>query len=325
MKAKPVTIFLLCASLAAFLLGFSGTTKLARTGGQPAGADQLIGMLITRKPLDFEDGSSSSGSRPSPYQTDAARNYEFENVQGIRFFVPLRQDQNGSYWDTVADRAVTEENLEIQVSDLGESLTLEGTLYLSARQNPGNFYFYPVYQTAGGEAYAAPGDGVQPVTEQEAGSAARYEIRQTRSVTNAGSTSEAGSNFLSGAGSNSPSGVNSSSQLENRILIRLCYLDEPAGLTLLQFDGEHRLLSQAEWKPGELPESLAPLPETQYLIAETISLSPDQSETVSRRLYDPEEETLSAFYAQEDGICIRQECQINWKQGEETLSLSYES
>ena len=307
-KVKPVAIFLLCALLGAFLLGISGAVRLVNTNGQPnQDPGQLIGVLITRAPLDFEEETPSASGRLSSYQTDTARNYEFENVEGIRFFAPMRQGTDGSYRDTVADTAIADQNLEIRASDLGESLNLEGTLYLSTRQNQGNFYFYPVYQTAAGEVYAAPGDGVQPGVEKETGNTARYEIRQTRSSSSANSSSTG------------------SAQLEDLVQIHLCYLDEPSGLSLLHFDGEHRLLSQTELEPGKLPESFTPLPETRYLILETAELSPDQLETVSRTLYGPEEETLSAFYTREDGLCIRQECQINWEQGEASLSLSCET
>ena len=54
-----------------------------------------------------------------------------------------------------------------------------------------------------------------------------------------------------------------------------------------------------------LPEEIDVLPDTQYLLLETVS-----AEGTERTLYEKEAEFISAFFCRSDGICVKQTCRI---------------
>ena len=99
------------------------------------------------------------------------------------------------------------------------------------------------------------------------------------------------------------------------IKISIETLAPPEKIVILQMDKDSAILSKAEYNPGELPGTLKPEPATAYILEETYSHDASGKEVVTRKLFGPQDETLSAFYARADGICVRQWTTLAWQNG----------
>lgn len=325
MKAKNIIIIIACIVLAAFALGATGTIHLVSASeNETTSSDKLIGVLITREPLDLFDnerfltdnidklvkGKEISESERAKYQgriyaalvetghtneetgeTGGRKEYVFEGVDGICYFAPQITDQFGTYWSSSGDSAISDGNINFNSTDVGESITLEGTIYVSTGEKTGKFYFNPVYQASTGEVYAVSGNGMFS-DNNTAGMSMSHEIKEEQSSTIGDLTTSSGS----------------------RIKITISYIDEPAKVSILQFDSENKLLSQMDCEPDKLPNTLQPQPGTQYIIVETTTFSQDQTINISRTLYQSQDETLFVFSCRDDGICVKQWCEINWSE-----------
>ena len=324
MKTKNIIIIIVCIALAAFALGATGTIQLVNASeSETISSDKLIGVLITREYLDLFDneqfltdninklvkGKEISESEKAKYQgriyatlvetghTDektgeagGRKEYVFEGVDGICYFAPQITDQFGTYWSSIIDEAISDGHIHLDSSDEGESIDLEGTIYIATSANAGNFYYNPVFQTATGEVYAVSGNGIFS-DNNTVGMSMSHEIKEEQSSTIGDLTTSSGS----------------------RIKITISYIDDPVKVSILQFDSENNLLSQMDCGSGKLPNTLQPQPDTQYIIVEATTFSQDQAANISRTLYQPEDETLFAFSCREDGICVKQWCEIDWK------------
>ena len=326
MKTKNIIAIIACIVLAAFVLGATGTISLvsaSETGS--ASSDKLIGVLITREYLDLFDserflndnmdklmkGKEISDSESAKYQgriyaalvepeltnqetgeTVGRKEYAFEGVNGICYFVPQITDQFGTYWSSSSDEAISDGYIHLNSTDEGESITIEGTIYVSTSANARNFYYNPVYQTETGDVYAVSGNGIFFDDNGTTGMSMSHEIKEEQSSTIGDLTTSSGS----------------------RIEITISYVDKPVKISILQFDNENNLLTQMDCNPGELPNTLQPQPDTQYIIVETTTFSQDQVANITRDIYQTEDETFFAFSCREDGICVKQWCEINWSE-----------
>jgi len=324
MKTKNLIIIIVCIVLAAFAFGATGTLHLVGVSeNENSSSDRLIGILITREYLDlfdselffsdninsFVDGGEISESESAKYQgrlyatlvetihtndeteeTDSRKEYVFEGINGISYFTLQVTDQFGSYWSSSSDDAITDGHINFNSTDEGESVSMEGTIYVSTRENAGNFYFNPVYQTPTGDVYAVSGRGMSFSDNSVAGVSTSYEIKENQSSTIGDLTASYGS----------------------EIRVTICYMDEPEKASILQFGEGNKLLSKIEYDPGDFPDSLQVQSGTQYIIVETTTFSHEQGRNITREIYQPEDEMLFAFWGRDDGICVKQACEIDW-------------
>ena len=323
MKTKNFIVIIACIVLAAFALGATGTISLvsASESGE-ASSDKLIGVLITRDPLDLFDseryfndnidelvnGGKISDSESANYQgrlyaalvesghtdeetgeTGGRKEYVFEGIDGICYFVPQITDQFGTYWSSNCDEAISDGHIHLNSTDEGESIDIEGTIYVSTGADAGHFYYNPVYQAETGEVYAVSGNGMFSDNNM-AGMSMSHEIKEEQTSIIGDMTTSSGA----------------------RIKITISYIDDPVKVSILQFDNENSLLTQMDYDPDKLPNTLQTQPGTQYIIVETTTFSQDQATHISRTLYQSVDETLFAFSCREDGICVKQWCEINW-------------
>ena len=324
MKTKNIFIIIVCIVFTAYVFGVTGTIRLVNASENEEGSsDRLIGVLITQDYLDLFDseqffadnigklvnGGEISESESAKYQerlyavlVDTGyvseetgekyrrKEYVFEGVNGICYIVPRLTDEVGTYWSASGDEAITDGGINFITNDEGESVAIEGTIYVSTSINAGSFYFNPVYQTQAGEVYAVGGNGIFTGNNGTAGMAMSHEIKENQSSTIGGVTTTSGS----------------------EIKITKCYIDEPAKVSILQFDSENTVLSRIECDPDSLPDTLQTQPGTQYIIVETTIFSREGTTDITREIYQLEDETLSAFYCRDDGICVKQQCEIDW-------------
>lgn len=325
MKTKNIIIIIACIVLAAFSLGVTGTIPLVNASeNETTSSDKLIGVLITREYLDLFDieryltdnidklvnGGEISESESAKYQgrlyaaivetghtdeetkeTGGRKEYVFEGVNGICYFAPQITDQFGTYWSSGGDEAITDGYIHFNSTDEGESITLEGTIYVSTSAVAGNFYYNPVYQTADGEVYAVSGNGLFS-GNNTAGTSMSHEIKEEQSSTIGDLTTST----------------------ESKVKITICYMDEPAKVSILQFDNENKLLSQMDCDPDNLPDTLQTQTGAQYIIVETTTISREQAANITRDIYQSEDENLFIFSCRNDGICVKQWCEIDWSE-----------
>lgn len=255
-------------------------------------------------------------------ETITGKEYVFNDVDGIRFFAPYIRDESEFYQSTNIDEGITDAQCHFQSTDDGESVSLKGTIFIAANASNGSyasrtsngshasndshtsnafqtsnapaqewegnlapFYFNPVYQTADGEVYAVTGNGIFWSNEETPGASWSTKITENQEVT--------------------LNGMNTSSGSE--VEVTVCVMEEPTDIALLQFDGNHEVLTGTEYQPGTLPKRLDILSDTQYIMMETSS-----PEGLSRTLFQKGDDFAYAFYCRDDGICIKQESEIGW-------------
>lgn len=325
MKTRNIIIIIVCIMFTAFVFGATGTIHLVSAAeSEETSSDRLIGVLITQEYLDLFDsegffadnidrlmsGDEISEAKSAEYEgrlyavlADAgyvseetgeayrSKEYVFEGINGICYIAPRITDEIGTYWSSSGDEAITDGFVNFITNDEGESVALEGTIYVSTGKNSGNFYFNPVYQTQDGEVYAVSGNGISSAGNS-AGTSMSHEIKENFSSTIGDVTTTSGS----------------------AVKITICYVDKPEKVSILQFDSEGILLSRIESDLDSLPDTLQTQPGTQYIIVETLAFSREGATNTTREIYQSEDETLSAFYCRDDGICVREWCEIEWSE-----------
>lgn len=320
MKTNKIIILAGCLLLVAFLLGAAGVIRLADAAApESTDADRLIGVLITREYLDLLDeeqflndhvgllleGGQISEAETAQYQgrlyadltetphTDeetgeffVGKEYVFDGVDGIRLIAPQITDEDGSYNGTTVDEGISDASVSFLSTDQGEQISLKGTIYVASGSGLDRFYFNPVYQEPDGRVYVVSGHGVFWDSQEIPGASWTTKLSENR----AASTDD---------------GAGSSSGTEVEVTVQL--IGSPESTALLQFDGGYTLLDKADYQPGALPERLDILPDTEYILLETTSI-----EGISRTLFQRADAYAYAFSCRDDGICIKQSCQLGW-------------
>ena len=293
MKTKSFIILICCLVLVFFALGTAGVFWLADKNAQAAGGgERLIGMLITKQPLYETDASDSLLSAGRIYAVLTADDtddphYVFEGIDGMRFFIETHTDTDGhSSHGVYSDAEICDVHQSISVTDAGESISLSGTIYVCGREDECILYFNPVYRTPGGEVYAVAGESMSFGSGSAiAGASSTQKLSENYSETVNGAESVVGSS----------------------VEITMCVMDETKEIALLQFGSDGELLGRTQYAPGTLPERIETMPGASYIVVESVS-----ADGVSRELFEPDNEFLEAFYCRDDGICIKQQCEIVW-------------
>ncbi len=320
MKTNKIIIICCCLLLAAFLLGAAGVIWLADAAApESLDADRLIGVLITNEYLDLLDeeqflndhmgllleGGQISEAETAKYQgrlyadlketphTDeetgeffVGKEYVFDGVDGIRLIAPRITDEAGSYSGNTVDEGISDASVSFLSTDTGEHISLKGTIYVASGSGLDCFYFNPVYQSPDGQVYVVSGHGVFWDSSEIPGASWTTKLSENREA----STDD---------------GAGSSSGTEVEVTVQL--VGSPERTALLQFGGGHELLVKTDYQPGALPERLDILPDTAYILLETTSI-----EGVSRTLFQRADAYAYAFYCRDDGVCIKQSCQLGW-------------
>lgn len=324
MKTKMIIIILACVLLACFTLGVTDVVRMANTAmGEEHVKDRLIGVFVTTEYLDLFDadgyfndhansilsGGEISEAESAEYQgkryatlseksytseetgkTFTTKEYAFEGLEGFSYFSALYTDGTSTYQGGSGDEAISDGHIAINSTDAGDSISLEGTIYISATGGPTLFYYNPVYQTAQGDVYTMAGQGMSYGDEITSGMSGSHEMKEETTATFADKTESIGST----------------------IKVTVCFMDEPKSVTLVQFDSENNVLSRKEYMPGKLPDRLTAESGAEYIIVETVSSNTELKDTITRELYQLGDETLFAFYCRDDGICVKQYCGIDW-------------
>ena len=322
MKNKKWLIAACCVLALAFVLGVTGVVRFPAGSGVST-PDRLIGILVTREYLDtfdsekyFDENIGKLVSGGGISEADQQRygrlwavrtektapsddgthlftetDFVFEGVDGLRLIYPALHQTEGSYGCTNADTGICDVSINVDATGTGEKVKLEGSVYYVPGKEDVQFFFNPVYQTENGDVYALPGESMSMDPDQPAGASMGFSLSGFQNASEGGKET-------------------ASSGTEVTVSIRTVH--ETLKVRALQFSADHRLLKTDEFLPGELPETFAPLPETEYIIRETVVNSEDPDDSAERTLIPKQETFLSAMSCREDGICIPQYCEILW-------------
>ena len=315
------------------LLAALGGCSLAREDAAADGSqDRLAGALITTDYLDVFDmdafmeehaGELAQGGviavrDPDAYRSrlyadvqrdnDGIESVAFPGVNGLCFVqTKITSEESGEgYWSSFADDGISEIKNHISVSDEGEAITMEGTVFLTPEAGGEDMCFYvnPVYQTETGELYALSGQGFGFYSGWDAeGEIYSTTLRDEVTVTE--------------------NGKRTSDTFE--ITVHLSIEFEPVEITVFQMDAAHRILREDSYAPGALPEKITAAPGAYYLLIETERLAPDGTVSIGRELFDDRDEDAAfpTFYRMESGYLARQETTVSWQDGTEPSSDPY--
>jgi len=313
-----------CVLLAALLVGLSGFTLASPETSKYAEEDKLIGVLVTTEHLDLFDmegylsknlGKMASGGEiildgdaaefqgrlyatltdrtltDETGQTVTTKEYVFEDA-GYCYFCPTISNEDGIYIAASSDGAISDGHTAISVTEEGESITLDGTIYVVPAAGRGTYYMNPVYQSADGRVYAMSGSGVSFVEGDSAeGTACSRTITAESTVTENGE----------------------SKTYSVSVKISLSVMYAPQHIYLLQYRSDGELLSRERYLPGALPEAISPAQDCSYIVLEAHKISPKGEAVVTRSLYQENDASLESFYCREDGLCVKQFTALNWK------------
>ena len=319
---KRNIIIIICILVLLFVAGLCGFTLAQPDASENAQNDRLIGVLITTEYLDLFDverylndnirkkdgeditiSDDSSKYQGRLYATLKYRSltskdsgevvttkeYVFGEVKGFSYFYYTITDGDETYNTASGNEAISDGQTNISVTDEGESVTLDGTIYVAAASGNVTYYMNPVYQSADGRVYAMNGSGISFDGDSEG---------------------VAGSQTMDATTTVMENGEKNTYSISVKTTISV--MNPPRRVSVLQFDSDDAILSRDEYLPGSLPETITPKQGCSYIILETIKTSPKQGETVFRTLYQREDETLESFYLRDDGVCVKQSTALKW-------------
>ncbi|HHY81301.1 MAG TPA: hypothetical protein GX505_01310 [Clostridiales bacterium] len=321
---NSMRVIIIC--LIVLLLSVMTGCQLAKVDGAENynNEDRLIGVFITTEYLDLFDfegyindniGSLKGnevmiGSNAAQYQGRlyaelrqktvtneetgeeiVTEEYIFPNYQGI-FYYSARVPGNGEhegYITTGSDEEISDGHVSINSSDQGESISMEGTVYVTHGTEK-TYFFNPVYQSRDNRVYAVTGSGYFFSDAQAEGTSFSQTMESTYTTTKNGE------------------------KIIDSISVKISFnfMHPPEKIAVLQMSADGFPVLRKEYSPGEMPKSIDPEKDTDYFIVETIKAGSNDEKIISRKLYGRDSDSIEAFYCREDGICIKQWVQINW-------------
>lgn len=320
-RNKQNRIYLVVTLLLSFAL--SGC-QLAREGGGEGGQDRLMGVLITKEYLlsfapdwqqpgggaaDSIEEIIASSQRPERLYatlvtrtlideetgaTSTVQEYVFEGVEAIPFFaysMPATEER-ASYVSTSAEAAITNGHAGFHYGDDEDSITLEGTIYVSTDQTKTVWHINSVYQSADGGIYAMPGNGISNSHGGAAGTKFSTWREENTTIREGGKSKSANTS----------------------VKINLETMYPPQAIVIIQMGESYNLLAATEYDPSQLPSLIKPEVATQIIVVETQSYDAAGGLTVTRAIYGRDNTTLEAFYCRADGVCAPRSISLEWSQ-----------
>ena len=309
-----------CVLVLAFALGLCGFT-LAGTGSEDAENDRLIGVYVTPEHVDLFDfegylndnaGKLMSGGEITGGEAYEGRlyavlrdrvltgeetgeqttvqEYVFPGLDGIGCYVPRYGEGDDSYLGSVSDSALDMGTYHVSYTDEGDSMTLEGTIYVTPGSGDNAWYTNPVYQTADGRVYLVSGSGISCGGVESEGSVMSTTLTDTSTLTQGGKTE--------------------SWSFSVQISISFAYA--PERFTLLQMGADGECLSASDFAPGDVPERLTLLPGTEYVIAESHKRGPDGAPLSARELFTPDDQLITLWRDTGRGVLEQAAVELVW-------------
>ena len=254
----------------------------------------LVGLLITKEdisPYVGEEGllwASVSGE-----DSDSGPEYRFKAVNGLRlicFTVPGDGGEVNSIISNVDDGIAA---VDFNVSEDNGTIKMKASVSVVPKQDEEMFFYNPVLRTEDGRVFAVPGDFMVISAEMNPpGASVGQTIRDERKHT------ENGTEIVN----------------VTEVNIEIIAVRKPLKIRLLQFSKVHEILKKEEFVPGSVPEQIAPLAETDYLLLETEEKAPDGAVFIRREVFGRDVDYLNTLSCREDGICLSHYHEILWNE-----------
>ncbi len=276
--------------------------------------DRLIGVLVTDEHQDLfdiesflndnlneiVDGEVLEENGSNAYQeriyatiekngSDVPDEWDFyfQGIEGYAYFSPTMQHGEGEpFVMLVADDCFSDISRHYVVTDDGEEIYLEGTLYLQAGKGQTEaFFLNPVYQTEDGEIYLIGGNGIGSNVLWEDGNEMSDKIEGTYNYT--------------------VGGVEES--YKGSVEIKFVTVNAPEKIKFYHMSEKHEILKVEEFSPEEVPEDLQTEKGTAYVLMENEIEDEAGTIRIERKLCEPDAEgqmTVKIFHPSENGILI---------------------
>ena len=315
MKHKRIIPFLLALSL------FSGCQLALPEESTAQAEDRLVGMLMTTEPLKLppievplktgwngeitvdEDALQKERRLYATLVTETLTNddgetaehqeYIFEGIDAPAIYSTYMTDERGDYYSSTSTDGMADVHHGVGSYDDREELTLSGTVYVWPGTGDHTVHFNPIYQQPDGPVYVTDGSSFGFAVGE--GNRSEGEVFSQKTEATATLT-------INGEARETATVVD----------IAISVLFRPITVTVLQMDAAGAVLHRAEYKAGQLPETIAAEQQTAYLVVETAKANSEGETSLTRELFDKGDESLTAYYAREDGFCIPQTAALIW-------------
>lgn len=262
MKTKKLALMIFCILSVSFILGVTDTLRLAHSSENlEQTSDELIGVLITSESLNLFDDeafvsdhhkeltdqekiSSSDAYQKRLYakvvdsklegledeNLQKAKDYIFEGVDGIRFFIP--QKDGKGFYQGQTDERLADIITKVDIKDGTTTTSSEATIFVLSDKGMKSFYFNPIYRSSDGKVYAMEGQLLGSSGDGE-GSSFTYTMNESIMKKLQDSTKRMGS----------------------EIMIHIEIVNKPLKINVLEFDKEGKLLLNTSFTPLTYPEN----------------------------------------------------------------------
>lgn len=303
------------------MLVFSMTgCQLARTDLQSSD-DRLVGVLVTEEYLDLFDmeaylndnlnlfngdividgdtsdyqGRIYASIIPQTLTAEDGRIVEdeeitFEDLEGIHF-VSARVERDNEFFNRVySSDGIINAHTAYNYTDTEESVSMEGEIWMAHVNGNMEAYINPVFEDGNGNYYVTAGQGFSTSGDNAVGGIYTQKLEESHTITE----------------------NNETKTVSVSISISLGTMYEPEKYVLLQMDANNQILQKDVYEPGSLPTDLEPKSKTEYILLETHNRLASKDETVTRTIFNRNNDHLTTFYANEDGFMIEDYTFIQW-------------
>jgi len=317
---KRNNIILAAILLAVFILGLVGVALANPQTIEETKEDRLVGVFVTTEYLDLfdfnsylnnntnnivngrkmkDDGSYNGRlyatledqviTNEETGETLTRQKYVFSDIDGFEYFTAEMQNNGQTYTATYGDDVFSDGNTHISVTDFGNSIEIEGTVYVLPKRDDNVFYMNPVYQTDSGDIYATQGTGLSGNMDSE-GSVMSQTLDASYTVTKDGNSQ-----------------TDSAS-----IKVSISGMYEPVGIEIIEFDENSEIVARNEYAPGDVPKNIELMTKTEYIVVTTRKSDPQGGFSFSAETYNKSDTSINTFYSLDDGICRGQYTTLTW-------------
>lgn len=264
MRNQKIRIRVLTFLLIGLLcLGFTACSLAVKDADSEAAKDQLIGGLVTRKPVE-KTYAATAGVGEDAYLWGM----EFEGIEGSYFYYTEEITEDG-------ESVLSMHNCNARMTETEEGYSkIEVTAqfyYMPEKEEEvTTLYLNPLYKTADHEIYVMPGTshslGEGMNTENTSSS---LTVSEEEKITFADET------------------------VVEKVTVRTDFevVYEPQKVWISQMNEKDELIEKEEYLPDEIPHLIMAEPETEYVLLETEVLRPDGTTLIQREICDWDGET----------------------------------
>ena len=280
---------------------------------QTRNTDMLVGVFITTEYLDLH----TSGETPTPFagqipglpagsnesdsdnriyaayteettDTGTVAAYRFEGLEGILVACYLVKPEGGqleTFWRSDTTEGISDVVIAHHTKDDGEEHSITGTIYFSPEYADPCLFFNPVYQTADGDLYIVPGEGM--AFDACFGGSAKHTLNGSATYMENGQ----------------------SQRFASFTEITMEYVDYAKNIRIIRMNENNQILSVADYTADSCPDEINVDAETAYLLVEEYT-----SGGIRRTLYQPGDDYITVFKTLENKLCIKKQLKILWPQ-----------